>query len=62
MRHTFISMAACMPEGHLKQLVGHSASMDTYGVYKHAVNGENDLIRSELQNIFSRYLPDTVAR
>lgn len=62
LRHTFISMAASMPEGHLKQLVGHSASMDTYGVYKHAVNGENDLIRSELQNIFSRYLPDTVAK
>jgi len=41
LRHTFISfMAMDMPEESLKKLVGHSASMDTYGVYGHAVNGD----------------------
>lgn len=41
LRHTFISyMAQSLPEQALKSLVGHSASMDTYGVYGHAVNGD----------------------
>lgn len=41
LRHTFIShMANILPEQVLKSIVGHSTSMDTYGVYKHAVNGE----------------------
>jgi len=41
LRHTFVSlMAQTLPEASLKEWVGHSASMDTYGVYKHAVNGE----------------------
>lgn len=41
LRHTFISyMAATLPEQALKDIVGHSVNMDTYGVYKHAVNGE----------------------
>lgn len=41
LRHTFISyMAMDMPEESLKKLVGHSTSMDTYGVYGHAVNGD----------------------
>lgn len=40
LRHTFISyMAHTLPEASLKELVGHSTQMDTYGVYGHAVNG-----------------------
>lgn len=61
MRHTFVSMAASLPEGHLKQLVGHSASMDTYGVYKHAVDGEDAVISTELQDIFRHYIPESVS-
>ena len=35
-RHTFISMAATdLPQPMLKAVVGHSISMDTYGVYAH---------------------------
>ena len=41
LRHTFISyMSHSVPEGALKELVGHSTSMDTYGVYGHVVNGD----------------------
>lgn len=41
LRHTFISyMSHSVPESALKELVGHSASMDTYGVYGHVVNGD----------------------
>lgn len=43
LRHTYISyMAQSLPEQALKHLVGHSASMDTYGVYGHAVNGDGE--------------------
>lgn len=41
MRHTFISMVKnSMPEQLVKSIVGHSASMDTFGVYGHMVDGE----------------------
>ena len=41
MRHTFVSMVKnSMPEQLVKAIVGHSASMDTFGVYGHMVDGE----------------------
>lgn len=41
LRHTFISLFKNeMPEPMLKQLVGHSAKMDTFGIYGHVVSGE----------------------
>lgn len=41
MRHTMISLyKASVPEELLKSVVGHSASMDTFGVYGHALTGE----------------------
>lgn len=41
LRHTFISMVKnTMPEQMVKMIVGHSASMDTFGVYGHVVEGE----------------------
>ena len=44
LRHTFVSyMANYLPEAALKDLIGHSASMQTYGVYKHAVNGQSEI-------------------
>lgn len=40
-RHTFISMVKnSMPEQMVKSIVGHSVSMDTFGVYGHMVDGE----------------------
>ena len=41
LRHTFVSMVKnSMPEQMVKTIVGHSATMDTFGVYGHTVDGE----------------------
>lgn len=41
LRHTFISyVSQSIPDQALKDLVGHSLRTDTYGIYRHAVNGE----------------------
>ena len=41
MRHTFVSMLKnTMPEQMVKSIVGHSVSIDTFGVYGHEVDGE----------------------
>lgn len=41
LRHTFVSMVKnTMPEQLVKTVVGHSVSMDTFGVYGHVVDGE----------------------
>lgn len=63
LRHTFVSMVKnSMPEQMVRTLVGHSSSMDTFGVYGHRVNGElmqaakivdltfNDIRKDESQN------------
>lgn len=42
LRHTFVSIAQTLPQGQLKRLVGHSKAMDTYGIYSHEINGENE--------------------
>lgn len=52
MRHTFVSIAQQLPEGQLKALVGHSRSMDTYGVYSHHVDGQDEDTASRLDAIF----------
>ena len=40
LRHTFISMMKnVMPEQAIKDIVGHSVSMDTFGTYGHIVDG-----------------------
>ena len=41
MRHTFVSVAKKLPAGEVKDLVGHSEDMDTFGVYGHALTGED---------------------
>ena len=40
MRHTFVSVNKEMPEGLKKMVVGHSADMDTEGVYGHEMEGD----------------------
>lgn len=32
LRHTFVSIAKKLPEGFVKTVIGHSKSMDTFGV------------------------------
>lgn len=58
MRHTFVSLVKSLPEGEVKALVGHSKSMDTWGVYGHAADGEQERIAKKLQAIFSDLLSD----
>jgi integrase len=53
LRHTFVSMVKTLPEGLLKQLVGHSKDMDTYGTYSHEVDGDMDQAASMVQNLLS---------
>lgn len=41
LRHTFISMMKnVLPEQAIKNIVGHSVSMDTFGTYGHILDGE----------------------
>ena len=56
MRHTFVSIAKTLPAGEIKSLVGHSQSMDTFGTYGHAVNGEAQQTASKLHTVFSEIL------
>lgn len=58
-RHTFVSIAKALPEGYLKQLVGHSKSMDTYGVYSHAVKDDRAKTADMIHDIFTEILSDT---
>lgn len=53
LRHTFVSVCQRLPEGMVKQLVGHSKSMDTFGVYGHQVDGYGDLMAQQLSGVFS---------
>lgn len=40
LRHTYVSVNDEMPTGHKKQVVGHSRSMDTEGIYGHKKAGD----------------------
>ena len=57
MRHTFISISKSdVPEELLKQIVGHSKSMDTFGIYGHEVDGDVERAASILDDIFDTFL------
>ena len=56
LRHTFVSISAKLPEKHIKALVGHSKSMDTYGVYAHELENEAAEIAQEVTEIFNNLL------
>ena len=56
MRHTFVSVVKSLPEGYLKQLVGHSKGMDTYGVYSHELLGDSKKTAELVEGIFGKIL------
>lgn len=56
LRHTFVSIAKTLPAGLVKEQVGHSVSMDTYGVYGHAVAADEAMLGAALQGAFSALL------
>lgn len=56
LRHTFVSVVKNLPEGQVKQLVGHSKNMDTFGWYGHEIVGENIVIAEQINTLFSDIL------
>lgn len=56
LRHTFVSAVKSLPEGYLKNLVGHSKNMDTYGTYSHEMNGDMKETAALVQGIFEHIL------
>ena len=53
LRHTFVSLAKTLPAGLVKEQVGHSSNMDTFGVYGHFVSTDNDHLGIALESLFS---------
>jgi integrase len=51
LRHTFVSMVKKLTEGYLKEVVGHSKDMDTYGVYSHTFADDKAQVALLIQNI-----------
>lgn len=57
LRHTFVSIARIeMPEALLKDFVGHSVSMDTFGIYGHEIDGDKQRAADIIDAVFDRVL------
>ncbi len=57
LRHTFISLnKSDLPLELMKSFVGHSTSMDTYGVYGHDVDGDSARAAAIIESVFDRIL------
>lgn len=57
MRHTYITILKNdMPEQMLKDLVGHTVNMDTFGTYGHVYNGELDRAKTIMDATFGKVL------
>jgi integrase len=59
LRHTFVSVAKSLPEGYLKQVVGHSKNMDTYGIYSHEMKNDREIIAAMLEEKFKKIIGET---
>lgn len=59
LRHTFISVnKSDLPLELMKSVVGHSQSMDTYGVYGHEIEGERHRAATIIDGVFRGILND----
>lgn len=57
LRHTWVSiMKSVMPDGMLKSVIGHSKSMDTYGVYGHMFGDDMELTAGYIDKAYERVL------
>lgn len=56
LRHTFVSVAKTLPEGEIKDLVGHSQNMDTFGTYAHALTGDAEHTAKSVERVFNKLL------
>ncbi len=56
LRHALVSVGKTLAEGERKSLVGHSRSMDTFGVYGHELPGESASTAEDVNRIFTDLL------
>lgn len=57
LRHTFISVnKSDLPLELMKSVVGHSKSMDTFGVYGHEIEGDRHRAAAIIEDVFERIL------
>lgn len=56
LRHTFVSVVKTLPAGEVKQLVGHSQDMDTFGIYGHTLTGDDETTAQAVNGVFLRVL------
>lgn len=57
LRHTFISInKSDLPLELMKSVVGHSASMDTFGVYGHEIEGDRHRAATIIDGVFNQIL------
>ena len=56
LRHTFVSVVKTLPEGEVKPIVGHSQNMDTFGVYGHAIDGEDGDVAEKVNALFEKVI------
>ncbi len=62
LRHTFVSITKSLPEAQVKALVGHSKAMDTFGIYGHEVEGENEKIAENVNSVFAEVFAQTAQK
>ncbi len=56
LRHTFVSVAKTLPLGVVKDIVGHSQNMDTFGVYAHELTGDAEIAAQAVNSVFVKLL------
>ena len=56
LRHTFVSVVKTLPAGDVKALVGHSADMDTFGIYSHTLTGDAAHTAQAVNGVFLQVL------
>ena len=56
LRHTFVSVVKTLPAGEVKSLVGHSADMDTFGIYAHTLTGDAAHTAQAVNGVFLQVL------
>lgn len=56
LRHTFVSAVKTLPAGEIKELVGHSQDMDTFGQYSHALTGDAENTAKSVNEIFAKLI------
>lgn len=59
LRHTFVSVIQSLPEAQIKATVGHSKSMDTFGIYAHETTNLATNIANNIDSVFKDILEAT---